>query len=181
MSHSLPTRVDTAVVVGNPQPGSRTQAVAELLARTLDPAGPGTVVDLADLAPRLFDPADPEVEAARASAAASRVLVVATPVYKAGPTGLLKAFVDRFGPEDLARTVVVPVVIAASAAHGALADLQLRIVLRAVGARLPVPSLVVEQHRVAEVADQVETWAAQHRAVVDAVTAVLREVQPAVG
>ena len=66
--------------------------------------------------------------------------MVATPVLKAGYPGILKLFLDRLEPTALETVIAVPVVLTASSAHGALADLQLRVVLQAVGALLPVPS-----------------------------------------
>jgi FMN reductase len=42
------------------------------------------------------------VAAARHRVATARVVVVATPVYKASCTGLLKAFLDGYGPDALA-------------------------------------------------------------------------------
>ena len=95
--------------------------------------------------------------------------MVATPAYKAAPTGLLKAFLDGVEAGGLRRTVMVPVVLAAAPGHAALADLQLRVVLDALGARLPVPSLVVEQSRVDQVGDLVDAWSDRHLAVLRAV------------
>ena len=58
------------------------------------------------------------------------LLVVAAPVFKAGYPGILKLFLDRLEPTALESVVAVPVVLTASSAHGALADLQLRVVLQ---------------------------------------------------
>src|ERR1700761_4093637 len=88
-----------AVVTGNPKPASRTHAVAlavaDALAKELPGAAVGPVVDLAGYAPRLFDWAD--------------VAVFASPTYKASYTGLLKAFLDRYGSNGLAGVTAVPV------------------------------------------------------------------------
>src|ERR1700730_5745963 len=98
-----------AVVTGNPRPASRTHGVALAVAGTLaealseapgeaqrgaDAPGRGAhlVVDLAEHAPRLFDPADRELSALTAEVAAADLVVVASPTYKACFTGLLKAF-----------------------------------------------------------------------------------------
>jgi FMN reductase len=95
-----------AVVTGNPKPASRTHsvalAVAELLAKELPEATTDPVVDLADYAPRLFDWSDDGLGALTAQVAAADVAVFASPTYKAAYTGLLKAFLDRYGNNGLA-------------------------------------------------------------------------------
>src|SRR5579884_113306 len=95
-------------VVGNPRAGSRTlQAAAEVtrqLAGAARAAGAtvrDTYLDLAEIAPHLFDWESPTAEEWIAQALAADLLVVASPTYKATYTGLLKAFVDRFPPNAL--------------------------------------------------------------------------------
>ena len=105
---------------------------------------------------------------------AAHVLVVATPVYKASYTGVLKVFLDGLSATSLESTVVVPVVLAASRAHGALADLQLRIVLQALGALLPVPSFVLEEHHLDHLPEYVEAWRHRFGPVVAAVATALQ-------
>ena len=51
----------TAVVVGNPRPGSRTLAAAEHVARELSGSAADLVVDLASVGPALLDWSSPEV------------------------------------------------------------------------------------------------------------------------
>ena len=101
--------------------------------------------------------------------------MVATPVYKAGYTGLLKLFLDTLEPTALESTVAVPVVLSASGAHGAVADLQLRLVLQAVGALLPVPSFVLEEHHLDDLPQYVDAW---QRRFGPAVTAVANALRP---
>src|SRR5260370_22673480 len=125
-----------AVVTGNPKPASRTASVALAVASAWAadlpaapgpasptsppaPASPGRppghapapplVVDLAEHAPALFDWSDAELSRLTAEVAAADVAVFASPTYKAAYTGMLKAFLDRYGPGGLAGTVAVPV------------------------------------------------------------------------
>ena len=162
------------ILVGNPAPASRTAVVAAQVARALTSApGDPTVLDLAALVHLVGGPDDPNARSLRESGKQARVLVVATPVYKAAYTGLLKSFLDGLGPDDLAATVVVPVVVTGSAAHGALADLQLRVVLQALGASLPVPSFVVEEKQLPDLDAHVEEWARRHAGLVTAVAGAL--------
>src|SRR5690606_18386136 len=91
-------------------------------------------------------------------------LVIGTPVYKASYTGLLKLFLDQLPPASLASTVAVPVTIAGSAPHRLLADLHLRPVLAELGARLPVPSLVLEESQYGELPQLARQWTERHLA-----------------
>ena len=118
-----------AVVTGNPKPASRTYGVALAVAGTLQaalvpparsapkvpsPATPGApaplVVDLAEHASALFDSSDAELARLTAEVAAADVAIFASPTDKAAYTGMLKAFLDRYGGDGLAGTVpAVPV------------------------------------------------------------------------
>ena len=74
-------------------------------------AGRGTGpprVDLADHASELFDVDSPTIEVLLESVAKSDVVVVASPTYKATYTGLLKAFLDRYPNDALARDGLHP-------------------------------------------------------------------------
>ena len=63
-----------------------------------------------------------------------RLLVLATPTYKASYTGLLKLFLDVFPAGSLSSTVVMPLIVSGGPAHRHLGDLQLRPVLSELGA-----------------------------------------------
>jgi FMN reductase len=67
------------------------------LAAALPGATTHPVVDLAEHAPRLFDSSDAELSGMTAAVAAADVAVFASPTYKACYTGMLKAFLDRYG------------------------------------------------------------------------------------
>ncbi|QHT57180.1 NADPH-dependent oxidoreductase [Cellulomonas sp. H30R-01] len=153
MSH--PTGPSVVALVGNPRPASRTRSTAEHVAGRLlphlgaDPAGPTTAgvttVDLADVAGELFAPERPAADAALRTVAAAGVLVVATPVYKASYTGLLKAFLDGYGPDGLAGVVAVPLVVTGSPAHALVGEVHLRPLLVELGANVPTRALVVTE------------------------------------
>ena len=164
-----------AVLVGNPVPGSRTAVVATALAEGLlgSASEPAEVVELADLVDARWYAEDPLVSRTHETIARARLVVLATPVYQASFTGLLKVFLEGLEPAALASTAVVPVVLAGSGAHGALADLQLRIVLQAVGASVPVPSLVLEERELDRLPDHVDAWVRRFGPAVDAVAAAL--------
>ncbi|MDC7123612.1 NAD(P)H-dependent oxidoreductase [Cellulomonas fimi] len=153
MSH--PTGPSVVALVGNPRPASRTRSTAAHVAGRLlphlgsEPDGPTadgvTTIDLADVAGELFAAERPTADAALRTVAAAGVLVVATPVYKASYTGLLKAFLDGYGPDGLAGVVAVPLVVTGSPAHALVGEVHLRPLLVELGATVPTRALVVTE------------------------------------
>lgn len=160
MTHPDPARV--VALVGNPRPGSRTRDAASTLAGTLaarlDAAAP-TVVDLADLAPALHvQPRHADLDAALAAVAGADLLVVATPVYKASFTGLLKSFLDLYGPDGLDGVTAVPLVVSAAPAHALVGEVHLRPVLVELGASVPTRTLSLLDADLADLAPVVDRW-----------------------
>jgi FMN reductase len=152
-----------AVVTGNPKPGSRTLgaavAVADALAKATGAPGSHLVVDLAEHAARLFDWADPELSRLTAEVAAADLAVFASPTYKASYTGMLKAFVDRYGPDGLAGTVAVPVMTGGWAGHLLAVEVHLRPVLVELGAVVPARGLYITEPEFDDVGAAVDHWA----------------------
>jgi FMN reductase len=146
-----------AVVVGNPKPRSRTYDSALTLADRL--GGADLVVDLADHASELFDWSSGTVAELVEQVAASRLLVVASPTYKATYTGLLKAFLDRFPHQGLAGVTAVPLMLGASHTHALAPEHGLRPVLVELGASVPTRSLYVLDAEHADPAPY-DTWLA---------------------
>ena len=150
------------VVVGNPKPRSRTRLVAEAVAvevgRPLG-AAPATVVDLADHAARMFDWTDDELQAITAEVAASQIVVVASPTYKATYTGLLKAFLDRYGNLGLQGVVAIPVMVGGAPVHALAPDVFLRPLLVELGASTPTRSLYVLESQLERLDDVIAEWA----------------------
>jgi FMN reductase len=146
-----------AVVTGNPKPASRTHGVALAVAAAL--GSPSLVVDLAEHAARLFDWADAELSALTASVAAADVVVVASPTYKAAYTGMLKAFLDRYGSNGLAGVVAVPVMTGGWAGHSLAVEVHLRPVLVELGASVPSRGLYVTEPELATLEATVAKWA----------------------
>jgi FMN reductase len=156
-------------VSGNPRAGSRTLAAARAAAERLaaltsgDPTAAGAVevVDLATLAGELLAPAHPAADAALARVAAADVAVVATPVYKASYTGLLKAFLDLYGADGLAGVVAVPLVVSGSPAHALAGEVHLRPVLVELGAVVPARSLTLTEAQLADLDPALDAWLAR--------------------
>jgi FMN reductase len=150
-------------VSGNPRPGSRTllvaQTVADQLAGRLGIDEPVTALDLAEVASQLFATDAPDADRYRATLAGATIAVVATPVYKASYTGLLKAFLDRVPTGGLRGVVAVPVVVSASPAHSFVAEHLLRPLLVELGAVVPARALAVTEAQLTDLDAVVSTWA----------------------
>ena len=152
-----------AVVTGNPKPASRTHAVALAVAAALAPDGAAEtthlVVDLAEHASSLFDWSDPELTRLTAEVAAADVAVFASPTYKAAYTGMLKAFLDRYGGNGLAGTVAVPVMTGGWPGHLLAVEVHLRPVLVELGATVPSRGLYVTEPELPALETAVAKWA----------------------
>ena len=149
---------------GNPRAESRTVGIARqvvsAVAARLDLA-PAGEVSLSGLLGALASPTDEaaaQVQAALDLVTSADVLVVATPLYKASYTGLLKLFVDRFPREALAGTVAIPVVTAGFAGQLLAAEVHLRPLLVEVGAAVPTRAFVLTEAEFADVDAAVTRW-----------------------
>ncbi|MFI5619342.1 NADPH-dependent FMN reductase [Streptomyces sp. NPDC051567] len=126
-------------LTGSPSVHSRTGVVADHVLRRLSHAGFTT----SHLAVRELPAADllsarrgePEIRRALEAVAGAEGLVVATPVYKASYTGLLKAFLDLLPQDGLAGKTILPIATGGSLAHVLAIDYALRPVLTVLGAR----------------------------------------------
>jgi FMN reductase len=154
------------VVTGNPKPASRTHGVALAVAGSLasaltEPAvPPHLAVDLAEHASSLFDWSEPTLSRLTEEVAAADVAIFASPTYKAAYTGMLKAFLDRYGSNGLAGTVAVPVMTGGSAAHSLAVEVHLRPVLVELGATVPSRGLYVTESELGDLDAAVAKWAA---------------------
>jgi FMN reductase len=152
-----------AVVTGNPKPASRTHsvalAVADTLAKELPGAGVTPIIDLVAYAPRLFDWSDEELAVRTAQVAAADIAIFASPTYKATYTGLLKAFLDRYGNNGLAGVTAIPVMTGGWPGHLLAVEVHLRPVLVELGATVPSRGLYVTEPELADLATAVQKWA----------------------
>ena len=126
-------------IAGSPAPASRSAALLEFVARRLQASG----VERQHLSVRAL-PAEDLLHAVSSSAPlqraiktvqAARAVVVATPIYKASFSGVLKAFLDLLPEGALAGKSVLPMATAGSSAHLLAVDYALRPVLAALGAK----------------------------------------------
>ena len=136
---------EVLVVVGNPQPASRTTTAATLVGERLaELAGcDSDVVELAPYGPSLLSWSAPDVEDLKDRVRSSRGLVVATPTYKATYTGLTKLFLDRFDAGELAGLPTVAMMTGGSPAHSLAVTVHLTPVLTEIGCSCPASGLYV--------------------------------------
>ncbi|MFL6156875.1 MAG: NADPH-dependent FMN reductase [Marmoricola sp.] len=135
--------LQTAVVVGNPKPASRTLDAALHVARELGGTEPEQVVDLALVGPELLDWSSSVVADLVTEVGEADLVVVASPTYKGSYTGLLKLFLDRFAAGTGLSGLAVPLMLGGSAAHALAPELLLRPVLTELGATVPGRGLFV--------------------------------------
>lgn len=170
-------RTPTVVVVsGNPRAGSRTLVAAAAVAqRVADHLGGAAVetIDLAEIAPELLAAEHPRADAALATLASATVAIVATPVYKASYTGLLKSFLDLYGSNGLAGVVAVPLVVSGNPGHSFAGEVHLRPLLVELGASVPTRALALLESQLAEPSAAIDAWLAPGGAALRRAVAVV--------
>jgi FMN reductase len=147
-------------VVGNPNRGGRTTVVAERVAGRIASLADGDVevIELIDLAGELFNWASPSMAEVTALVRSADAAVFACPAYKAGVTGLLKAFLDRYGTDGLAGLVAVPVMLGGSSHHAMAVETSLRPVLVELAATVPTRGLYVVDSELDHLDDTIDVW-----------------------
>ncbi|MBN9154904.1 MAG: NAD(P)H-dependent oxidoreductase [Microbacterium sp.] len=159
-----------AALVGNPHAASRTRTVAEDLVRQLAARyglETGDTIDLADHGAALFTFPEPTIDALTDRVAATEILVVASPTYKASYTGLLKAFLDRYPTRGLAGVTAIPLFTVGSPAHTLAVDVTLRPLLVELGASVPTSGIAFPVGEFPDRAEILASWIEQESAVLD--------------
>lgn len=165
-------------VSGNPRAGSRTHQVGLTLAEALSDALSGALSDdcpvaeleVISVADHLFaapDQRSPDLKEALVTLQGAALAIIATPVYKAGYTGLLKSFLDLYAAGDLTGVVAVPVVVSGSPAHSFVGEIHLRPVLTELGATVATPAFTVTEGQLGGLDDLVQEWIGRHQPIVD--------------
>lgn len=135
------------VLSGSPSVVSRTAALARHVGDLLVRDGHDVeVLDVRELPAEPLLAADtqqPAVAAAVRAVLAADALVVATPIYKASFSGLLKTFLDLLPQTALQGKVVLPLATGGTIAHLLAIDYSLRPVLTSLGARHITPGRFV--------------------------------------
>ena len=82
-----------------------------------------------------------DIKLAKERVQLAEAIIVATPVYKAAYSGILKAFLDVLPQDGFAGKLVLPLATGGSQSHMLALDYALRPVLLALGARYVLPSI----------------------------------------
>ena len=139
---------DILTIAGSPSISSRSSALLTHVRALLESQGLQTDalhvrdVNAEDLVNANFNGAT--IRAALNKVQQARAVIIATPVYKAAYSGVLKAFLDLLPQDGLADKVVLPIATGASSAHLLAIDYALKPVLSALGAQNILKGLYVQ-------------------------------------
>lgn len=121
------------LLAGSPSPSSRSSRLLDVIARPLRARGLATarlaVRDLPAEPLIAGDASDPHIAGALTRVARADAVVIATPVYKAAYSGVLKLLLDLLPQDGLRGKVVLPIACGGGAAHTLALDYALRPVL----------------------------------------------------
>jgi len=140
------------LIAGSPSDRSRTAALLEAAGQRLEARG--VLVDrlrVRDLSPQallLADFGHPSISQATGQVAAADVVIVATPVYKAAYSGVLKVFLDLLPQDGFKGKVVLPLATGGSPHHMLALDYSLRPVLQSLGAKHILPGIYATDSQV---------------------------------
>ena len=135
-------------ISGSPSKTSKTALLAETVLTLLGDRQPVRHYRISDVDPVALltgDTSDQFLAGMIDAVTSAHGLIVATPIYKAAYSGLLKVFLDVLPQFALAGTAVLPIATGGSIAHVLAVDYALRPVLQSMGARH-----IVQSHFVAE-------------------------------
>jgi FMN reductase len=136
-----------AIITGSPTRPSRTLGLARIVEQRLEQAGFRLrTIHVRDLPPAALlhaDFNDPAIKEAAEVIAQAHGVVVASPVYKAAYTGVLKAFIDLLPQFALRGKVILPLLTGGTLAHVLALDYAVRPVLQSLDPKLIVGGLFV--------------------------------------
>ena len=141
------------LIAGSPSERSRTGALLEGAGTRLENRGVQVdrlkVRNLSPQALLLADFGHPSIIEAQKRVADASVLVIATPVYKAAYSGILKVFLDVLPQTALKGKTVLPLATGGSPHHMLALDYALRPVLQSLGAKHILPGIYATDGQVA--------------------------------
>lgn len=130
---------------GSPSSPSRSTRLLHHVGDRLQERGQQILsVHVRDLPPQALlaaDYTDPELRAASQLVAQADAIVIATPIYKAAYSGLLKAFLDILPQDGLSGKLILPLATGGSQSHLLALDYALRPVLASLSPRHILPSV----------------------------------------
>ncbi len=181
------------LIAGSPSTHSRSSALLDAVGEGLQRLGgarrvPVDRVQVRDLSPQalvLADASHGSIARALAQVDAAKAIVVATPVYKAAYSGVLKVFLDLLPQSAFKGKAVLPLATGGSPHHMLALDYALRPVLQSLGARHILPGVYASDAQVhREESGAYRLDADLRKRVDDAAAALLHEglrLHPAAG
>src|SRR5574344_295729 len=144
------------LIAASPTQPSRSAALLDAVGQRLQARGAHTeLLSLRELEPRallLADTRHPDIAQAVAQVASAQVVVVATPVYKAAYSGVLKVFLDLLAQTALQGKTVLPLATGGSPHHMLALDYALRPVLQSLGAKHILPGIYASDAQITSTA-----------------------------
>ena len=133
------------LIAGSPSDRSRSAALLDSVSHRLKTRGANVerllIRDLSPQALLLADTSHLSVRRAIEQVARARAVVIATPVYKAAYSGVLKVFLDLLAQNALQGKTVLPLATGGSPHHMLALDYALRPVLQSLAARQILPGV----------------------------------------
>lgn len=143
------TRLSILALSGSPSSTSKTARVADhILAKVIGEDLAARHIRVRELPPEALlraDTSSPQIADAIKAIEDARGIVIATPMYKAAYSGLLKVFLDILPQFGLSGKVVLPCATGGSLAHMLALDYGLRPVLQSMGPRHIIQSLFLPE------------------------------------
>ncbi|MCD2513739.1 NADPH-dependent FMN reductase [Comamonas endophytica] len=165
------------LIAGSPSPTSRSAALLECvgqrLARHHADVRRLQIRELNARAMLQADFADPSIARAARQVAEAQVVIVATPIYKAAYSGVLKLFLDLLPQTGLKGKTVLPLATGGSPHHMLALDYALRPVLQALGARQVLAGIYATDAQVCVLPEGASTLAPELALRVDEAVRVL--------
>lgn len=167
------------LIAGSPSKTSRSAALLESVGKRLARHGAAVeLLQIRDLNAQAMlhaDFADPSIVRAARQVADAQVVVIATPVYKAAYSGVLKLFLDLLPQAGLRGKTVLPLATGGSPHHMLALDYALRPVLQALGARQVLAGIFATDAQVFVLPEGASTLAPELALRVDEAVQVLRQ------
>ena len=152
-NEKMPMQV--VAISGSPSPNSKTAMLTDLILERLASEGLGVshrrVSAITPEGLLRGTVGDPVLAGMIRAVEAAHGIIIATPIYKASYSGMLKCFLDVLPQFAMAGKAILPIGTGGSVAHVLALDYALRPVLQSMGARH-----IVQSHFVAEAAMRVE-------------------------
>jgi FMN reductase len=172
------------LIAGSPSERSRSAALLDAVAQRLEFRGALVErLQIRDLSPQaliLADFGNPTISHAIGRVAKASVVVVATPVYKAAYSGVLKVFLDLLPQTALQGKTVLPLATGGSPHHMLALDYALRPVLQSLAAKQILPGIYASDAQVvAHDSGAYQVNAEIGQRLDDAVNTLISEVLPA--